>query len=400
MTYPLAPTATDGLRSPSGTGLSHLHMFMIGWCYYLLVPIALGRLGVFQHWEAFELMSRYAAPTDPWWPVLIAYALALPPMFFLGSWLGKVVPRVRTLKTPLRQSTSLLLPLYALLLGMSAVAVRGSLFQGYSPDTDPAAAGPIATLQMALLLQYLAAKDAGLPSARWAGGLLAASSVLLIGMGGRLYVLSTLAALYFHWWKYTAVGRRARLRSLAILVATPIFFGVVGMWRLGFFDPSTLSFFIFAEPLFTSITAFTMMESHGWSWFAYPADFVSSFINIVPTMLWPDKGTKLVSLGDSPLPFESPFGAISIVTATVGNFGMLGGPLFVGLVGFILERVRRACASSAGRALYCYLCCLLPFMFFRDPYQVQVKIVLTGFLLIWLNRLLAIPRLNGGTAKR
>jgi hypothetical protein len=372
------------------SSLSHLNMFMIGWCYYLAIPILAGRLGWFESWEAFEMMERYCSPQASWWPILIAYVGMMPVMFLLGAWLAQSLPRVRSIRTPLAQGTQILLPIYALLLAGSAIAVRSSLFQGYGNDTDPAAAGPIATLQMALLLQYLASKAGGQSTARGLGALLAISSVLLLGMGGRLYVLSTLAAIYFYWWKFTASGPTARRRSMVALLLAPLFFGAVGMWRLGFFDISTFGFFLFAEPLFTSIPAFTMMEGHGWSLLAMPSDFLSAFINIVPTPLWPDKGSMLVSLADSPLPFESPFGAISIVTSTIGNFGLLGGPMFVAVVGFVMERVRRASGSPAGRALYCYLCCLLPFMFFRDPFQVQVKVVLTGFILIWVNRLLGL----------
>ncbi len=379
-------------RSGQASRLSHLHLFAIGWTYYLLIPILAGRLGLFESSDAFALMDRFCSPHDPWWPALISYAALLPVVFGLGSLAARRLPRAPAMATPLRQPTRILLPLYAVALLVTGYAARGNLFAGYSDDMDLSVVGPVATLQMCMLLQYLATKDARLPSSRWIGWLLVVSSILLIGMGGRLYVLSALVAVYFYWWKYTASGRRARRNSLAMLIAVPLLFSLVGMWRLGVFDVSQLGFYLFAEPLFTSISAFTLMSGRGWAMIDSPLDFLSAFFNIVPASIWPDKVNTVISLVDTPLQFQAPFGAISIVTSTIGNFGYLGGLAFVALVGFIMERVRRASGTPGGRALYCYLCCLLPFMFFRDPFQVQVKVVLTGFILIWINRLLALAR--------
>lgn len=378
-------------RQAPASGLSYLHLFFVGWTYYLVIPVLAGKLGLFDAVDSFNLMSRYAQPHDPWWPVLIAYVLVLPLGFVAGALAGHRLPRLREPPTPLAQSTRILLPLYAVALVFTGIQARGSLFTGYTEGVDIGAAGPIATLQMAMLLQYLAAKAARLRAAVGLGALLIVSSVLLLAMGGRLYVLSALVAIYVYWWKYSATSAQARRRSLGAIIAVPLVFAMVGMWRLGTFDITELGFYVFAEPMFTSISAFTLMDGHGWSFFDAPRDFVSAFLNIVPTAIWPEKSRLVVSIIDSPLQFDAPFGAVSIVTSTIGNFGVVGGVAFVAFVGFVMERTRLAAATPMGRALYCYLCCLLPFMFFRDPYQVQVKVVLTGFLLVWVNRLLGIP---------
>jgi hypothetical protein len=337
------------------------------------------------------MVAAYSSSHDPGLPALGLYVLLLPLVFVAGTLLAQMLPRLRGIETPIAWPTRLLVPAYALLLAYTVYAARANLFQGYLVEVDASLAGPIATMQMMLLFQYLAAKAAGLAARRWLGLLMVGSSILLLGMGGRLYVLSSLLALYIYWWKYTAAGPAARRRSLLILLLAPLFFGIVGMWRLGVTDPSELGFYLIAEPLFTAISAFTLMSSHSWALIDVPKDFFSAFLNIVPAVVWPDKGSMIVSLTDTPLQFDSPLGAVSMVVSTIGNFGYIGGLVYIGLVGFILQRVRGASTSPAGRALYCYLCCLLPFMFFRDPFAVQVKVVLTGFLLLWLNRVLALP---------
>ena len=370
--------------------LSHLHLFMIGWTYYLLIPVLAGRLGLFENSDSFSLMQRFCAPSDPWWPALMAYVVMLPLAFFAGSFLARRIPRMRPLATPLRAPTSALLPLFAAGLVVTGFAARGNLFSGYSSDTDFSVVGPVATMQMCVLFQFLAARAAGLHSARWLGLTLLAGTFLLIGMGGRLYVLSSIVAIYIQWWMYRSRSARVRRRSLVAVIVVPLAFAVAGMLRLGVFNLADLGFYVFAEPLFTGISAFTLMDGHGWSWLDTPRDFFSAFINLVPAALWPDKAAHVVNLLDTSLPFEAPFGAISIVVSTIGNFGLLGGPVFVAVVGFVMERVRRAADAPARQALYCYLCALLPFMFFRDPFPVQIKVALTGFALVWLNRVIGV----------
>lgn len=379
--------------------LSHLHLFAIGWVYYLLIPILAGRLGLFESSDSFALMRRFASPQDRWWPALILYVALLPLAFLAGNAAAARIPTWRRFRTPITGPSQIMVPVYALALLLTGYAARGNLFAGYSADLDIAAVGPVSTLQMCLVFQYLAARAGGSRSTRWLGALLLICSVLLLGMGGRLYVLSALVAIYVDWWKFRASGSRARLRSLAAVIVTPLAFGVVGMLRLGVFDLADLSFYIFAEPLFTSISAFTLMDGNGWELLDAPRDFFSAFINLIPAALWPGKTDYVISLLDTSLNFEAPFGAISIVTSTIGNFGYLGGPIFLSAVGFVMARAKRGTDSVAGRALYCYLCGLLPFMLFRDPFPVQIKVALLGFVLIWVNRIIgtaldALPRVS------
>jgi uncharacterized membrane protein len=105
----------------------------------------------------------------------------------------------------------------------------------------------------------------------------------------------------------------------------------------------------------------------------------------LPAALWPGKVDAVASLSTAGLDFESPFGAISIITSSVGNFGYVGGLAFVGVVGMVFGWAERNATSPVMRALYCFLVSLLLFLFFRDPFQVQVKLVTTGFLLVALH---------------
>ena len=163
----------------------------------------------------------------------------------------------------------------------------------------------------------------------------------------------------------------------------------IGMWRVGETNYSLVGFYLASESLFTSISAFTMFSGGHWSGLLdMPQDFVIGFANVVPSQLWQGKADWVASFAPPNKNFENPFGAISIIASTVGNFGFAGGLVFFLAVGALMTAVGRTRDRASRESLYCYLVGLLPFIFFRDPFQVQVKVVMTGFILYWLTELL------------
>jgi hypothetical protein len=153
------------------------------------------------------------------------------------------------------------------------------------------------------------------------------------------------------------------------------------MWRMGESNYIQLGFYLFAEPLFTSISAFSFMQNWEGGMFDEPKDFFYAFLNIVPSWIWEDKAEFFSSLVADKFSVLSPFGALSIVASSVGNFGFFGGLIFVSFVGFVMGTSRKNAVSPISKALYCYLTSLILFIFFRDGFQIQVKLVITGFLL-------------------
>lgn len=356
---------------------------MFGWTLYVALILAGGWLGLFATMEAAAPAARYFEGASGSWWGLFLYAALMPLAFVAGSRLAGVSRRIGTWSMSLTLQNVIVAPIYAILLIVFTASASGLLFQGYLEGVDSSLVGPLATLELMLLFQYLACRAANRRVfQRLFGVLLVLSSITLLGMGGRLYVASVLFGLYFYWWKWVARDALARRRSLKWAALAPIAFALIGMWRLGSFEPREIGFYLLAEPLFTSISAISFMLGETWSMFDVPKDFFSAFINIVPAALWPGKAEFVTSLSDTSLDFESPFGAMSIVTSSVANFGFVGGLVFIGLVGSLFGWAEKNAGTPLLRAFYCYLVALLPFLFFRDPFQVQIKLVVTGFLLV------------------
>ena len=384
-----ASRATRSSRPVVGHAALHLPLFLVGWIYYLVVPLVAGFSGALDAMDAAEPVARYFSGQQRGMIALISYVALMPLAFIAGDRLSRILRTPRPRPGIARRSHWLLLCAYAVLLAAFTLAARDVLFAGYIDGVDSSLTGPIATMAMVILFHYLSRQaDECKSEARATGLLLVAACVVLLGMGGRLYMVTALVAIYFHWWHWLSRDRAARIRSLVLVFAAPLALALIGMWRIGSIDFTTLGFYLFAEAFFSSISALSLMLGNTWSWIDAPRDFFSAFLNIVPTVIWSDKGDFLVSLSDS-LDFESPFGAMSILTSTIGKFGFFGGLAFIAAVGYLLGRARLAARYPTARALYCYLAAMLPFEFFRDPMQIQVKLVFTGFLLFWLYRFLA-----------
>jgi hypothetical protein len=366
----------------SARRLTHLHVFMLGWAYYLGGPVIVAQLGLLNSIQSAGAWVYYIGITGTGhWP-LIFYVLLMPLAYIAGDKLSRRFKGARPGTSYVRLANWITWPAYAGLLIAFTLAARELLFSGYEEEYDLYLMGPLATLQMLILFQYLMYRSSGVTvAARLNLILLVATSIILLGMGGRLYVVTSLAAIYFYYWNWGSKSAAARRKSLFKIFWIMIAFAVIGMWRMGETNYLQLGFYLFAEPLFTSISAFSFMQNWEGALFAAPKDFFQAFLNIVPSWLWQDKAEYFSSLVTEGYGVLSPFGALSIVASTVGNFGFIGGLAFVLLVGFIMGRSQINAVTPISRALYCYLTGLVLFIFFRDPFQVQVKLVLTGYLL-------------------
>ena len=376
------------LRNSSGFKLrvTHNHVFLLGWAYYLAGPVIVAYLGWLGSVESAEAWLKYIdTDGDSRW-ALPLYVALMPLVFISGSKLSNLFKPAKPRAVYVRLANWITWPLYALLLAVLVFLASDLMFSGYVGGYDAAIMGPIATLQMLILFQYLLFKSAGIRvAAKLNLALLVVCSLVLLSMGGRLYIATALAAVLFYKWNWEHKSASARHRALMWAFLVILLLAILGMLRMGVFNPFFLVIYMFLEPLFTSISAFSAMRGE-WVWFDVSNDFIYAFLNIVPSWLWEGKAAYIASVADSDIFVLSPFGAKSIVASTVQDFGFVGGLIFISLVGFVMGRSRSNATSPISIAFYCYLTGLLLFVFFRDPFQIQVKLVLTGFLLMWIYR--------------
>lgn len=383
--------------------LTHFHLFCLGWIYYLFIPIIFECIGMWDLDENFKMMGEYINSSDSSFFNFASFSF----MMLFIYWVGSVMPSFcwdrrggnitqhrritfHKITSSIRFYSWLLLLAYGSMLIFFAMQAGPILGAGYIGSPDLSLIGPSSTLQMLILFQYLYERSDGNSLAGAFGFLLILNSIVLLSAGGRLYVLSALVAIYFRWWNWGALSKAAQLRSLAVMCIVPVALVLIGMWRLENFDFSLINFYATAEAIFTSISGITFFNGGQWSVLPdmLPIEFMAAFANIVPSMFWSDKAGWLESIASINKSFENPFGAVSIVASTVGNFGFLGGLIFILGISVYMSYVERVKSDTAHQAYYCYLVGLLPFMFFRDPLHVQIKVVMTGFIIYLVTKFL------------
>ena len=368
-----------------GRSVGHGSVLLFGLVVYVVLPFAAYGSGLYEGgpgeavWaRSFEGLYARSGPA-------LALTLACLLAYALGTLLP--LPRVRQpLDRPLRPGL-----LAAVLLGLGAlwvfyiVQARELLFSGYLLDYRPDLMGPLASINLALLLLVLNLWQwRHSPRLLWAAGvLLALNSVALLSMGGRLYVAAVLVGLMLMALNLPA-GRRpaARLKALAGLVLVAGLLALVGLLRVDMdVNLAALGRLLLAEPLLTSISLGTLMDCSLVDWLALPRNFLSSIVNFVPSGLLPGKEALMVELDPSGNCLASPFGATHLGAALLVNFGILGLLPVVTAFAVLMRLVQR----HVGPWLYCYLCSLLPFMLFRDGFLIFNKAFFaTGLLLALL----------------
>jgi hypothetical protein len=383
----------DRVKPP--LALTHRGMFLIGWLHYIGLPIILGYAGVYESSDMFGPLVHYFDIDNQYWPYFIIYSILALIAYWLGSlWapLSNVLPKQLNPVKKLRIDVMCLVPIYFSLMLFFTWNSSAYLGAGYTEGIDISVLGPLCTLEMILLFHYLNERFVGTRVTTGAYVLLLTlCSLVLLSMGARLAVLSAIVSIYFQWWNWGGANRTAQIKSLKVLAIIPLILTVIGMWRqndLGF-DLTKALYYLVGEPIGTAISGITVFTGGRWDGLIdFPEAFLVNFYNIVPTMFWSDKAAflseLLANINDK---FEQPFGATSIIASSVGYFGFLGGSIFFLLVGAFMTAVGRI-KNFYSKTYYCFLVGLLPFIFFRDPFQGHVKYIVTGLLMCFVVKIL------------
>lgn len=281
----------------------------------------------------------------------------------------------------LKVSVALLLVLWMLFIYQA----RSHLFAGYSVDADVSLAGPLSTINLIAVLILLNIKQwRQSQSVEYSFSIiLLVNSLLLLSMGGRMYVLAPAISLFLQYINSDAKEIASRLRLLLVFCIVVLVLLAVGAWRMGRdTDFLTLLTLGLAEPILTSISMAFLYNCSSVAFFEFPYQFLSTIINFIPSGIFPDKANFMLELDPTGTCLFSPFGAVHISAMLLLNFGILGSCIFMVIFALFLKSLRQV--NRNGWWLYYYVCGLLPFMFFRDGFQVFNKALVGSGILMAL----------------
>jgi hypothetical protein len=366
--------------------LDHRILFLFGYLFYFFTPLIVGTTGAFEGFPGIDIYQElFEQVPSGSIRVYLLVTLSWLPAFFIGHYLFVLLhPKMHALQKFRSTSVSLSAPLIGLMLVMLLVVfaylARQSLFGGYD-SYDVASRGKLSTLLMIFnfFLVYQMLTRQRQSWLIYAGTLV--TIVLLLSMGGRMYVFHSFIVMLIY--KTSFADRRWRIRDIMVFLLMSLIVGsIFGIWRMGGkLNPLSAAYSFFAEPSFTWFSTMTYLINNETSLFNWPANFLSSFLNLIPNTIIRIR-PYLVSLESMAPGYRNPLGADSLWSTIVINFGTAGSFFFIGISGFILAFLKYLSGTRRFWAVYYIMVCgMIPFQFFRDGFYILNKQLFFNFLL-------------------
>lgn len=361
---------------------SALPFFAFGFFYYLISPYI-----AFNYFEDFSVVktAEKFIPSSYFDMRYLLDCLIILLSWMLGYYMvGKIKPKIRMIdrfsnfeSAPIILGFVFLFFLFFLLI--SSLAKGLVFFSGYA-TYDTAILGQLSTLlfMSAWFINYFQKKRI----TYFFISIFLITSTILIGFGARMFVVLAIITLTLG---YLSINRRKLFSPLLIFIALGFFIFIVwiGVWRSGMeLSTDALMFIFFAEPLFTSTSGAIYIDNmNGRPLLSFPIEILASFINFIPTVIFPEK-LELIKLLTYDEAKASPFGASSIIVNIYSNFGILY-PVYFFLIGLFYGYLKKlAKFSRFYKAVYFSLLPLLMFHFFREGFITVIKVIFfNGFIL-------------------
>ena len=378
--------------SRRGLEINHVLIFSVGFVTYWILPIGVGLTGLARGLPQLQIWT-YVFDDVP--EAGLACYLLVTLGCFLAFWAGdawmrrRMARRVRVYHRTFFYPLLLEVPLAFGLLGeiVYGFALRGQFFTGYAAliqegtNTDATRGSFIAfsVFLLSLALVYTMRRaEMGREGRPFAAllrnryvALYALFAVLVLSLGGRLYFVSSVVMLLVYRTVYfrRLSGRAALLLTLVGATAS----GVIGVTRLGgSAEAAGLVQSLLGEPLLTSLSLLRFVQDGYFEWLKFPVFLLSSFLNLVPSAVLPNKVDLILDPSQAGYVIFSPVGALNSYVSFMVNFGILGTALcFFGLAAS-LRFLALSDSRLLSRVIYVMVCGWLGSTFFRDPFLVSI----------------------------
>lgn len=356
--------------------------FLWGWLYYLAMPIWFSGIYIKNGFPLYKTVQSLLLSMDlrAYW----IFCLSLLVAFFSGILLSSLAPmKLGTGRAERGVSHWVILGVVVVQL-FCYFQLRNSLFQGYGglnwDEKNPYKSfisGLNVTLGVIFVLNY----DLG-GKRRWMSLIaLLINSIMLLGMGGRMYVLIPIITFIYYKLVFGAWG----IRKVLVMICLGAGGGLlVGLLRQGADVTVDGILYVFlGEPILNWIGGANFWVVNKVDLFEIPYGILGAILGMIPTFLWPSKAEYLGSFANNGFSVESPVGGTNVIISLLSNFGICGSVvavLFLGIFTGILVSL-----SRKGQFFKCLLSAhvaLLAFMFFRDNFGIHIKTLFVNALLI------------------
>jgi hypothetical protein len=390
--------------------IDHVTFFSLGFLYYWMSPLLMSDSAYLK--DIFnELGSVFEQ--IPQTTIILYFSLCF--IFFFSYMFGAHIGQRWNIRNKPRLNydrgaNGLLAFIFAALVIYYIFSFRDQLFQGYTiiSNIDMQAKGQfVATSLCILVLATIRFFDAHIKDAEL--GYISKKiwnkyftfyfivALLILSLGGRLSSLLMILHL-----RHTYVKPIKARALLTILISFVVLFSILGVIRSGGIasDMKSILFVFFAEPIFTSYSLFSYLAYNDLVLFQFPIMLLSDLLNLIPTVLLPEKANLLIYPVDIGLIVQAPQGAMNSFVSFTANFGVLGTIVVLFMFGCFMEVLRKK-KTDVSLTIYFMLCYCIPFSFFRDDFQVSIVknmlefSVIIPLLYLFVTRFLSSSRRGG-----
>lgn len=356
--------------------------FLFGFTYYLITPYLAFNFMIDS--SVVKIASKWMS-TSYFDMLYLSDCILIIVFWLLGYFtIGKINPKVRIIDkfSYFRTAPSIIgfiFLFFLFFLVVTSLSKGSVLFSGYS-SYDVGALGQLSTLvfMSVFFLNYFQRKSVYYLFLI----IFFVSSVILLGFGSRMFFVLGAISLIISFISLRKHILTNPLFILSILGLLILVLGI-GVWRSGDeITLDTLLFIFLAEPIFTSTSGALYIDNMGGRpvW-AIPKDLFASFVNFIPTIIFPEKLNFLdkITYNENR---TSPFGASALIANMYSNFGVFF-PIYFFIMGLFYGFLKRMANTSIFyRAVYFSLLPMLMFHFFREGYITVFKVIFfNGFIL-------------------
>ncbi|EKO3717658.1 oligosaccharide repeat unit polymerase [Vibrio metschnikovii] len=345
-----------------------------GLLYYIYSPYMAFITGIVDGFPGIENWSvTFAHAKDEYEVLLFLSSAIILSMYLFVDFFSRIkFPNIRAS----RISPVTILLFFIVFIGILFVIwfrARGLFFKGYLTDYSTSLMGQMATINLLMNFLLLYSFLAGYrKSFNFILIFILINSILLLSMGGRMYVVTIIVswALYF---SNLSTGIQ-RFKLVIFLLFFVLFFLSIGIFRLGIKDFSFLPYIFLGEPIFTSYSSSSFLGNNDIPVLGHISLYIKSYIGLLPSFFFSDK-TQLYTLPQHMgYDFIAPLGATSIVVYLTVSFGVIGSPAFFILLSFVFTFIKKQ--SNNGFlwiVIYYTMLSIVPFILFRESFYVSTR---------------------------
>lgn len=360
--------------------INHIFCVSLGYVYYGLIPFWCFELRPDFNNGGYHLLLAYYAQI-PYLNrvkyIMISFLMYV--LFILGSRTAGKRFSIRKREISIKFSEQVLFPV-VILLGIAILWLnRKFLFKGYNgiKNTYKGTLSAYVIMLFSITLMNFFARKRTFHFAKkfldkW-GTAFTFFSVMLLSMGGRLYVLTSIFAILvcYSCFHVNGVSIKSFRRIFLVLMLAA---GVVGIVRQGrAVHVRDVLFNILEEPLYCSFSLLTYLGNNEIdSWLSLPVILFSGLVNLVPTVIFPDKIKYIMSVFDLGTEISSPLGGMHYFVSFTLDFGIFGSILAFYVFGRIMRVLRREPESDLKKTIYCLICSYMTFGIYRDPIAISI----------------------------